>query len=1001
MLCLLSSPVWAPQGQEPRPLPLTLPAALLLVLATEADWLSRERLALVFWPDATPADARHHVRITLHRSRALLAGWGAGDALQTERDRVRLVLASDMGRLRAAQASSDAALLSRLSPAQWLQGWRLPGHDGFAQWCDDTAQQLQADWLKASRHSQPGGRAHDLARRPDAPAHAAAAPPGRDELLHRLLASPAPALLLLGEPGAGKTTLLRAAWPQALCLRGLEGLQGMPYRPLLDALRPCLPDLARALREPSHPLRPYRLDLARMLPELAPDEPLPPLDALTASTRLVEALARAFESLTPVLLVDDLQWCDAASVEWLVMLAHSGRLRWRAAARQHELPPPLGEALQSLRRAVRLQDLQLLPLSRPALALACAKLWPGQAFNPARLDRLHMLSGGNAFLLGELVAAGLAGEDEATPLTVQERVRRLVQSRLQGLPEPARHAAEAAAVFVHPVPAAALRPLAGAASAAGQDGQVGTPPGNGHASDSACRWAQAREQATAAGLLTEVADGRIGCRHDLVRQSISAATPPDRRMALHRHAALWLATQIDAPAGADALAIAGHWRAAGEPQTALAWCHRGAEQQKSRGRFDEARALWRQVVDESTDAAQALRARLELAACDLFDDLARGKTALEAVLAQLGAVADAQQRLFIEGRALAALVDNRVFAGEIARAELHARRLRALLPALPVRERVDAVEVLIELAMRQPDIDTAWALLAQLRALAPQRPSLLSFEGQIHWFGGQIQAAHDALALLLSRHPDHCRSITVENDLAVMLQALGRIEEAEVMARRSLQSWAGVAHTETLSLLVLGLTLTSAGRHEEADAALLRALALAREQASAGFEAEAQVRRARLLLQCGRAKEAQAALAAATPLLAASPEPLRVSQLVLAQVLVAQALGAPAPAAALGRLQSVAKGSAHPLVQIRLARVEHVLAADANAAAQAAANMAERARRSGVQEALAEALLLQAQAAQSAEDAAAWAHEAQALAARLGLADLGRRVSAWRRAPAV
>ena len=56
-----------------------------------------------------------------------------------------------LAQLRAAQASGDAALLARLSPAQWLQGWRLPGYDGFAQWCDDTAQQLQADWLRAGR----------------------------------------------------------------------------------------------------------------------------------------------------------------------------------------------------------------------------------------------------------------------------------------------------------------------------------------------------------------------------------------------------------------------------------------------------------------------------------------------------------------------------------------------------------------------------------------------------------------------------------------------------------------------------------------------------------------------------------------------------------------------------------------------------------------------------------------------------------------------------------
>jgi len=988
MLYLLRSPAWvAPDDPVPRPLPITLPAAVLVVLATQADWLTREQLALVFWPDAAPADALHHLRINLHRARGLLRAWGMADALQAERTRVRLGLPSDLAQLRAAQADGDAVLLARLSPAQWLQGWRLPGHDGFAQWCDDTARQLQAEWLSAHRDAAPPHRAAGgPARRSPPPA----APPGRDALLHRLLASPTPALLLLGEPGAGKTTLLRAAWPLAPCLRGLEGLHGMPYRPLLDMLRSHTDALARSLREPSHPLRPYRLDLARMLPELAPDEPLPPLDALTAQTRLVEALARALEALTPVLLVDDLQWCDSATVDFLLMLAHSGRLRWRAAARRHALSPALAAALQTLRSAVRLEDLDVPPLSREAIAQACAQRWPAEHFSPARLDRLLALSGGNAFLVGELVAAGLGDDepDHATP--VAQRVAQLVLARLQAQPAAVRHAVQAAAIFVQPVPADALRapPAADPAAAA---------PADDPAADSA--WAAACAQAVAAGLL-QVVDGQavdgsaaLACRHDLIRQTVAADLPAPQRAALHRQAALWLARQPQA----DALAIATHWHAAGQPQTALGWQHRGAEQLKARGRFDEARTLWRTVADDSTDAAQALRARLELAACDLFEDLARGERALEAVQAQLGAVADADQRRQIEGRVRAALVDNRVFAGDIARAQVHAQRLRQLLPALPAHDQVDSIEVLIELAMRAPDIDGAWALLAQLRALAPRRPTLLSYEGQIHWFGGQVQAAHDALARLLALHPDYCRGITVENDLAVMLQALGRSDEAEVMVRRSLQSWAGVAHTETLSLLVLGLVLTSAARHDEADAALQRALVMAREQASAGFEAEALVRRARLLLQCGRWADSQALLDQAAPLLAASPEPLRVSQLALAQVQAAQAAGLPLPADALARLQAVAATSAHPLVQVRAARaaVAQAQGAGDRAGALAAATaMAGHARAAQLAEPLAEALLLQADSADTPAAAIAAQAEAAALAARHGLRHWQARAAA-------
>ena len=1002
MLTLLTSPRWAPQGQPPRPLPVTLPAALLVVLAAQGDWMTRERLAVVFWPNAAPADALHHLRVNLHRARALLSTWDQADALLAERTRLKLVLPSDLQQWRAAQAAGQAALLARSNPAHWLQGFRLPDHEGFMQWADDMAQQLQEAWLRANQASNPSpsGAPHGVAATapvtPESSAAQPSAPPGRDAEQLRLLASGAPALLLLGDPGAGKTTLLRATWPLAPCLRGLEGLHAMPYRPLLDTLREHIPVLQRALRQPQHPLRPYRLDLARVLPELAPDEPLPALDALTARSRLVEALARAFESLTPVLLVDDLQWCDAATVEWLLMLAHSGRLRWRAAARRHEMGDDLVRALQSLRSASRLDDLDLALLDRAALNAVCQARWPQLGFSAAQLDHLLALSGGNPFLLGELVAAGMADAtafaDDSAPQPLQAQVQQLVLARLSRLHGPARQVVEAAAVLVQAVPMQALQAVAGGPRAAA-------------AAVISLQWESACEQALAAGLLDAEAPSvhpgavaRLTCRHDLIRQAVAATLPAARLAVLHRQAAMWLAQQPDS----DSLLVAEHWNAAQEPQTALAWQHRGAEQLKSRGRFDEARALWRRVAEESLDAAQALRARLELAACDIFEDLTRGETALEAVQAQLAAVADTEQRRQIEGRVLAALVDNRVFAGDISRATVHAARLRELLPALPGQEQADVLEVLIELAMRQPDIDGAWAFLAQLRNVAPRRPSLLSFEGQIHWFGGQVRAAHDALARLLERHPEFCRGITVENDLAVMLHALGELTAAETMARRSLQSWAGVVHTETLSLLVLGSVLTSAGRHMEADAVLQRALALAREQGSAGFEAEAQVRHARLWLQCGRVAAAQAALDAAAPLLQSSPEPLRVSQWALAQVLAATAAGAAVPPWAWQRLQAAAQQSPHPLVQVRRARADNeraALQADWPAAAQAAAQMADTARRAGLQEPLAEAWLLQARAGLASGeplvDTLSRAAESAALAQRMGFAELAWRANSW------
>lgn len=1030
MLTLLSFPRWHPESLPALDLPVTLPAALLIVLARQSRWMDRDGLAALFWPDASSDEALHRLRISLHRSRELLRSWGRADALVAERRRLRLDLDCDLRRFDEAAARRDAAGLARVAPGRWLEGWQLAGFETFADWCADEGRRLAATWQAAAPHALARTlREGDLASAqalvecwqqeqgvlaalrsatarvdPDADAHAiwsqlhdssevedAMAPvrrspgrptvlAGRQEVQARLLASSTPALVLLGEPGVGKSTLLDASWPQAPRLQGREGLQAVPYRPLLEALRAALPEVRRALADPASDLAPYRLDLARVMPELAPDEPLPPLDAVTAKARLAEALARVAEALAPCWRVDDLQWCDGATLEWLVNVAHRGRLRWRAVGRIHELDEDARRALDALRRDGLLDEQVLAPMTRPGLAQMCAARWPGRTFEPAQIERLHVASHGNAFVACELIEAGWDLSGEVAP---PGRALELVQRRLARLPAADRALVEAAAVLGEPVAAAALRTLA-------------------EATDDDANWARRCDRLIGSGLL-RVEGALLACAHDLVRHAAYDTIGPVRRAQLHRRAALWLAEQPEP----DGLVIAGHWQSANEKQIALAWLHRGALHQKALGRFDAAMALWQRVATESHDVALALRAQLERAACGFFDDLAASRAALDTVAAQLGAVADPAQHDALQARVLAGLVDNWVFSGDLPAARRAADRLLPLLPRVPSAERVEGLEVLIELAMREPDIEAAWRFLGELRRLAPQRPSILSFEGQIHWFGGNVRAACDSLHQLLARHPDHRRGLTIENDLAVMLQALGELGQAEVMARRSLESWAGVAHTQTLSLLVLGLVLTSQGRHAEADETLQRALALARQQSSPGFEAEAQVRRARLLLQCGRVDEARAALAIAAPLLRDSPEPLRVSQWALMEVLAASSAGEAPTVDVLDRLAEVAARSTHPLVQVRRARVAFELSwpTDPSAAATAADEQAHIARQAGLLEALAEALLLRARAAgRTGAPAVAcrvWVEEAAAIAQARGFADLAWRSQTWLAAHAV
>ena len=608
----------------------------------------------------------------------------------------------------------------------------------------------------------------------------------------------------------------------------------------------------------------------------------------------------------------------------------------------------------------------------------CRATQPQHAWTDARIAHLHQASTGNPFVLLELLGSPDDAALTATPptqLQLPQRLRELLQRRLVSLNAPARGLVQASAIVARPLPLHVLAHIAGLTEA---QALAALPP------------------ALQADLLTENIAG-LNCRHDLVRQAIAQGISPSQAQALHRRAAQALSKRPEGEA--EPLAVAQHWREAQEAQAALAWLLRGAEQLQRRGRFDDARKLWQQVAQQSLDAPQALQARLALANGELHTDLARGRTALQEVLEQLPSVTDPVQRAQIEAQALAAWVDNAVFCGDMASAQHAAARLRPLMRQLSVPDRIHACEVLMELAMREPDIPAAQALLAQCRRLRPVDAASLSFEAQIHWFGGDVRAAHTVFVNLLQTYPDYCGGLTIENDLAVMLHALGDLPQAEQMARRSLLSWAGVAHTETLSFLVLGSVLTSAGQYADALAALAQALHLGRAQASPLFESEALVRRARLYLQCGRLSQAQADLDRADPLLHGNSSPLPLSHYALIRVLSQTAQGLMPQAALLQRLRDIAQRSQHPLLHSRLARIEFAVcmhAGNAVHAALASQRQADIARAAGLKEPLAEALWLQASAHQAeaekpghgASTARALLLEAAALADAHGFVDL-------------
>src|SRR5438105_14574163 len=198
--------------------------------------------------------------------------------------------------------------------------------------------------------------------------------------MENALARMAPSARSVGRGPTGHSTFNRRLklWGKVRVLRGHAlGLGGrLPYQPLVEALRERL----EAENAPEDLLEDLWLaELSRLLPELRvryPDLPLPTEDELSAKGRLFEAVVRLFDALARraplVLLLEDLQWVDQASLDLLRYLGHAwrehgSRVLLLGTVRREGLEPqsPLVAELADLGRDLPLSQVSLQPLSQP------------------------------------------------------------------------------------------------------------------------------------------------------------------------------------------------------------------------------------------------------------------------------------------------------------------------------------------------------------------------------------------------------------------------------------------------------------------------------------------------------------------------------------------------------------------------------------------------------------------------------------------------------------
>src|SRR5690606_1157346 len=201
-----------------------------------------------------------------------------------------------------------------------------------------------------------------------------------------------PVVLLRGEPGIGKSALLDEAVAGGLRARAVEGLERLPYHPLAQ--------LVRGAAHLAAGLGPYRDDLARLVPELSDDPVHTPLDGDVAKSRVAEAIARLVEAGGGVLVVDDLQWADAATLGVAVYLAGRG-LRTYGAYRDGEAGPELERTLAALRGPGLLTLVDVGPIDEEAVRSLLADLIGREEGPLAFSRRLWRHTGGNPLFLLE------------------------------------------------------------------------------------------------------------------------------------------------------------------------------------------------------------------------------------------------------------------------------------------------------------------------------------------------------------------------------------------------------------------------------------------------------------------------------------------------------------------------------------------------------------------------------------------------------------------------
>jgi DNA-binding CsgD family transcriptional regulator/tetratricopeptide (TPR) repeat protein len=663
---------------------------------------------------------------------------------------------------------------------------------------------------------------------------------GRTEELARLAAAAdraaagtPTAVLVGGEAGVGKTRLVgelvasaRQAGATVLVGGCVElGGEGMPFAPLIEALRPFVRDLDEPELARLVPGR-ARAELARLLPELAAPagagtgagerpafggDPGPWSDRGRLFELLLVLLERLGAERPAVLVVEDLHWADRSTRDLLAFLHRNlrhGRLLLVMTYRSDELHRrhPLRPFLAELDRGRRAERLELDRFGRDEVAAQLAGIMGAPA--PAELtERIHARSGGNAFFVEELAA--VAGPGAHADGELPPSLRDTLLARIELLAEPTQQ-------------------VLGVASAAGA--RVGHDllaevAGLGEAE----LLAGLREAVSAHVLLVDADDGAYGFRHALVKEAVYAELLPGERTGLHARFAAALAGRDGGRDPGLAAELAWHWYAAHDLEHALpaaVEAGRAAEgacaYAEAQRQFERALELWDRApaatagLDKAELLARAGEAAHNAGAADRAVALVRG------ALAEV----DPGREPLLAGQLTERLAFHLRVAGRPGAMEAYQEAIR-LVPPAPTVERARVLAGLGQALMLRARFAEAIATCREAIAVARAAGSpavethalcsLGTALARLEDPDDGLAALHEArrLAAELGAAQDEARACVNLSDL---LNDLGRLEEAVAVAMEGIEVARAAGLRRTFGAFLAGngaAALYNQGRWDE------------------------------------------------------------------------------------------------------------------------------------------------------------------------------------------